>query len=318
MDDPNDDRDYDVCLSFAGEDREYVDEVAAELRGKGVRVFYDRYERAELWGKDLYEHLQWVYREAAKYCVLFVSEAYAVKLWTSHERKSAQARALETHGEYVLPARFDATEIPGLLPTVGYIDLAVTAPAELADLIVAKLGPRQTRDFFPPEPNRLYEALGADTGEEQGNVYWLAQDFFRALRRMEPSEREVVICIFLEGCVAELPDNLHISLDLLRRETGLPASQLVEVLGGIRSLGFRCRLRERHASNDAHELGHEGDDLAELRWTNLSDLEGEPMTVAHAIVQEAQDHYCEVCLPKAFERLDFSYLADATAEEHLD
>jgi hypothetical protein len=148
--------------------------------------------------------------------------------------------------------------------------------------------------------------------------YWLAQDFFRALRRMEPSEREVVLCVFQEGCTAELPDNLHISLDLLRRETGLPASQLVEILGGMRSLGFSCRLRERRAPVDAHELRHGDDDLAELRWTHLTDVDGEPMTVAHAIVQEAQDHYCEVCLPKAFERLDFSYLADVTAEEHLD
>jgi hypothetical protein len=44
---------YDVCLSFAGENREYVEATAAELRKRGVRVFYDKYEQAELWGKDL-------------------------------------------------------------------------------------------------------------------------------------------------------------------------------------------------------------------------------------------------------------------------
>src|SRR5215218_6176143 len=48
---------FDVALSFAGEDREYVDNIADRLRTHGVKVFYDRYEQATLWGKDLYEHL---------------------------------------------------------------------------------------------------------------------------------------------------------------------------------------------------------------------------------------------------------------------
>ena len=48
---------YDVALSFAGEDRAYVEEVAQTLRTLGVSVFYDKFEEAELWGKDLKSHL---------------------------------------------------------------------------------------------------------------------------------------------------------------------------------------------------------------------------------------------------------------------
>ena len=33
---------YDIALSFAGEDREYVEAVAESLRVKSIRVFYDR------------------------------------------------------------------------------------------------------------------------------------------------------------------------------------------------------------------------------------------------------------------------------------
>jgi len=130
---------YDVCLSFAGEQRDYVERVASRLRDEGVRVFYDDYEQVSLWGKDLYEHLDWVYQRAAKYCVLFASADYAKKVWTSHERRSAQARALHDIGTYILPARFDDTEIPGLRPTIAYIDLRRTTSAELAELIVRKL-----------------------------------------------------------------------------------------------------------------------------------------------------------------------------------
>ena len=49
-------RSYDVVFSFAGEDRAYVEEVAAILRSNGVSVFYDLDEEADLWGKDLADH----------------------------------------------------------------------------------------------------------------------------------------------------------------------------------------------------------------------------------------------------------------------
>lgn len=81
---------YDVALSFAGEERQYVDAVAAHLKNASVKVFYDDYEKVQLWGKDLYLHLDWVYRKASRYCVVFVSEDYARKVWTNHERRSAQ------------------------------------------------------------------------------------------------------------------------------------------------------------------------------------------------------------------------------------
>jgi len=132
---------YDVCLSFAGEQRPYAEQVASELRRLHVRVFYDDFEKANLWGKNLYDHLDWVYRQAAQFCVFLISADYGQKLWTSHERKSAQERAFREKGEYILPARFDATEIPGLLSTVGSIDLSATTPRKLALLIVQKLAP---------------------------------------------------------------------------------------------------------------------------------------------------------------------------------
>lgn len=130
---------YDVCLSFAGEDREYVEQVANLLAASDVTVFYDRYEQTDLWGKDLYTHLDEVYRSRARFCVMFVSEHYEKKLWTNHERRSAQARAFRESGEYILPARFDDTEIPGLLPTVGHISLQGMTPAAFAALIKSKL-----------------------------------------------------------------------------------------------------------------------------------------------------------------------------------
>lgn len=66
-------REYEVALSFAGEDRRYVAQVARYLRRRGVRVFYDDYEKVTLWGKDLYVHLDEVYRKRSRYCVIFLA-----------------------------------------------------------------------------------------------------------------------------------------------------------------------------------------------------------------------------------------------------
>jgi hypothetical protein len=133
---------YDVAFSFAGEDRKYVGKVAEILHQIGVRIFYDDYERVDLWGKDLYSHLDEVYRKKSKYCVVFVSKFYKRKLWTNHERESAQARAFKSRTEYILPARFDDIKIPGMRATRGYIDLRTTTPEQLADMLLAKLGLR--------------------------------------------------------------------------------------------------------------------------------------------------------------------------------
>lgn len=133
--------DYDVALSFAGEDREYVERVAEILKEIGIRVFYDRYEEIDLWGKNLYTHLDDVYQKKAKYCVMFISKYYKEKLWTNHERESAQSRVFEARGEYILPARFDNTEIPGIRKTTGYINLTNLSAEEFAYKIAKKVRP---------------------------------------------------------------------------------------------------------------------------------------------------------------------------------
>jgi len=130
---------YEIVLSFAGEDRSYVERVASFLRDHDVDCFYDRYEDVTLWGKDLAEHLDKVYG-SARFCVMFISEKYGEKLWPNHERRSALARAVEERGEYILPARFDDTEIPGIRHTLGYVDLRSKTPEELGVMILKKLG----------------------------------------------------------------------------------------------------------------------------------------------------------------------------------
>lgn len=137
---------FDVALSFAGSDRLYVERVAAALRGSGLAVFYDADQQVDLWGVDLAEYLDAVYRQRSRYVVMFISQQYGERAWTRHERRSALARAIEEREPYILPARFDDTELPGLRPTISHVDLRTRSPESLAQMIMAKVGGR------PPEP----------------------------------------------------------------------------------------------------------------------------------------------------------------------
>lgn len=130
---------YQIGLSFAGENREYVDQVFQELTKLGISVFYDNYEQIDLWGKDLYTHLNKVYKSDCQYCIIFISKEYAAKLWTRHELSSAQARAFKENREYILPVRFDSTELPGMNETVSYIDATKYNPRSVAEMAVKKL-----------------------------------------------------------------------------------------------------------------------------------------------------------------------------------
>ncbi|WP_162604762.1 toll/interleukin-1 receptor domain-containing protein [Geomonas ferrireducens] len=130
---------YDITVSFAGEDRLVVEQFVNKLNESGVRVFFDSWEQANLWGKDLYQHLDEVYRKSARFCVVFISQHYAAKAWTSHELRSAQARAFRDNAEYILPIKIDDTELLGLPPTIGYLDLRKVNVESIASLVLQKL-----------------------------------------------------------------------------------------------------------------------------------------------------------------------------------
>lgn len=315
---------YDVGLSFAGEQRAYVEQVAYHLKSRGIRTFYDDYEKGSLWGKDLYAYLSEVYQHLCRYCVVFVSKEYGEKVWPTQERQAAQSRALEEKGgEYVLPARFDNTDLPGLLGTLGYIDLNQMSPEELAGLIEEKLGQGIRENYLPPSLDLLFERLGIpDTDlSAQEDARWHAQAFFDTLRRMTVDERRAVISLFSFGCPADLPYNIHIDTDLLSRHTGEPEAKLVRLLGGIRSLGFHCTREESREHEDASVpsaiLGDQH--FFYLEWHNLKvrreddeEIELPELLVANEMIAGATEGYCEEHGIMFLERLDFSQLASAT------
>src|SRR5690349_25001422 len=91
---------WDVALSFAGAQRDYVERVAAALKARGVRCFYDADEQIELWGKYLAEELPRIYGEQTAAVVVFISAEYAARDWTRLERRASLNRAVRERREY--------------------------------------------------------------------------------------------------------------------------------------------------------------------------------------------------------------------------
>jgi hypothetical protein len=56
-----DNRPFQVALSFAGEQRPYVQRLYSELAMRGIKAFFDEEQQVALWGKNLGEELQRIY-----------------------------------------------------------------------------------------------------------------------------------------------------------------------------------------------------------------------------------------------------------------
>ncbi|MFC3895337.1 FxSxx-COOH system tetratricopeptide repeat protein [Lentzea rhizosphaerae] len=153
---PEPEYEFDLALSFAGEDRPYVEEVARLLTDAGLRIFYDVQETAELWGRELTEYLDEIYRRRSRFVVIFASAFYAQSSWTSFERRSVLARSFSTSSQFVLPIRLDDTEIPGWPPSIGYLDGRTLTPRQVAQLLIQKVvGDDQEPEASPTPPPRL-------------------------------------------------------------------------------------------------------------------------------------------------------------------
>lgn len=131
--------DFDIAISYAGEDRDIAEAIADCLKGNQLKVFYDKYYEAELWGKDLFGHLTDVYSRRAKFCLLIISKHYALKQWTNTEREAAQSSAFRENAEYVLPLLLDDTQIPGLPLGTAYISIQDHSVLNVCELLTEKV-----------------------------------------------------------------------------------------------------------------------------------------------------------------------------------
>lgn len=242
---------YDVALSFAREDRSYVETVAASLRDNGVKVFYDGFETISLWGKNLNQQLSKVYGEESLFTVIFISEHYEKNMWANHELREAQARAIRERTEYILPVRFDDHKIPGIPSDLGYLDIKNMLPETLAVYIKRKIRKALNIDAYeeasPPVRKFKFDfpifysvqaKLSLEVNEQFYNNlhYFWASPFFNS-RSVPPSSN---------------PFDIYKRLDQETKLFDNHGSAIMSIRSGI-IRGARIKLKEKAISNDYFE-----------------------------------------------------------------
>ena len=193
----NDGTRYEVALSFAGEQREYVEDVALHLQSRGIAVFYDNFELSDLWGRNLSEELHDVYENRSNFVVMFISDEYVEKAWPQHERRAILSRAIRQRREYILPVRFDNTDVPGMASDVMYLSAADYVPAALATMIAKKLGMKafdgKASDAPPPRMTALAGEAVFDYSNHNGKYVIGRDQFSFETKWSKASDREIYV-----------------------------------------------------------------------------------------------------------------------------
>lgn len=148
---------FQVALSFPGEKRDYVRQVAELLSQSLSRnaIFYDEWYEAELARISLNNYLQDIYYQNAGLVVPFLCKEYESKQWCGLEWHAIQAIIKEREGDGIMPLRFDDTKIPGLFSHDGYIDLRKRTPLQTANLILDRIGLPHLDFSLPISPAKV-------------------------------------------------------------------------------------------------------------------------------------------------------------------
>ncbi len=132
---------FKVALSFPGEHRDYIKEVADHLAyeyGK-PNVFYDNFHKDELARNNLDIYLLNIYKDDSELVAYFLCEDYANKEWCGVEWRAIRDMIKHKKDDELMPFRFDDCPIDGALSIDGYIDLRGITPKDAAEYIIKRI-----------------------------------------------------------------------------------------------------------------------------------------------------------------------------------
>jgi hypothetical protein len=132
---------FEVALSFPGEYRYIVEEVANKLvekRGKNT-VFYDNFYKYLLGRPNLDTYLQNIYLNRSKLRVIFFSPEYNEKTWCGLEWRAIRSLIAKKEDDSIMFLRLAEGDIDGFFPSIdGYIDINRLDSETVSDLIIKR------------------------------------------------------------------------------------------------------------------------------------------------------------------------------------
>ncbi|MFL6145092.1 MAG: hypothetical protein ACJ72N_24905 [Labedaea sp.] len=146
-------QDYDIAVSFATEQRDYVERTVAAARALGLLVFYDRDMSNAWWGSNFLLEQRKIYGQRALHFVPFISTEYLAAPHPLDQFSYAMMRAIERRNRYILPVLVGSVVVPPemLHPHVGYLRAEEHTPEQLAAYMKiavdsSRTAGRETRD----------------------------------------------------------------------------------------------------------------------------------------------------------------------------
>ena len=187
---------YDLAFSFAGEHRQYVEEVKYECEKLGLKVFYDRDKNNEWWGQNFISKQREVYGEKTRHFVPFISPEYFDKSIPLDEFEAAMQTALEKRNAYILPVVIGNTKIPKdkLHPQIHYLKAEEYTPKTLAQEFYQKIkGAAQAPksigriidDAISLRTPRLTPKTFSKYKEREATLKYLSEQFQQNLPKLE-------------------------------------------------------------------------------------------------------------------------------------
>jgi tetratricopeptide (TPR) repeat protein len=145
-------RRFRIALSFAGEKRAFVEQVAAALAQQFSEdaILYDKFHEAEFSRARLGRYLPKLYHEQSDLMVVVLCRDYEGKQWCGLEWDAAFDLLKQRREDEVMLSRFDRATVEGLYSDAGFTELDDKTPEDFAGLILERLALNEGRpkDFY--------------------------------------------------------------------------------------------------------------------------------------------------------------------------
>lgn len=152
-----------IAFSYAGEKRDFVEQVAAILarRFGRERILYDKFHQGEFSRSNLAFYLTDLYEKEAELVVAVLCPDYEKKEWCGLEWNAIFGLLKKSKASGVMLTRFGRVEGKGLHGLAGYTDLDELTPEQAASVILERLAVNEGRpeDYYTQTPTLDAAAL---------------------------------------------------------------------------------------------------------------------------------------------------------------
>ena len=190
-----------IALSFAGENRVLVEEIAQILATQFDRdsILYDNFHKAEFARPDLALHLPDLYKKESDLVVLVFCDDYEKKRWCNLEWRAIYSLICDRQDQDIMLMRFSRLEPVGLHGLAGFIDLDGLSAFQVAGHILERLAlnERRPRDHYSSRIGALQSLLPSP--QSQTGVGLPTPSSYSDPSRRQPRPRIAPVLLIASG-----------------------------------------------------------------------------------------------------------------------